>query len=42
MIHEIPRDGDVIKKTIPIFEPMIVKKRDVGFMWRVVKVIKSL
>lgn len=26
----------------PEFEPMVVKKRDVGFMWRVVKVIKSL
>jgi len=26
----------------PEFEPMIVKRRDVGFVWRVVKVIKSL
>ncbi|HEY6952848.1 MAG TPA: XRE family transcriptional regulator [Bacteroidota bacterium] len=26
----------------PEFEPMVVKKRDVGFVWRVVKVIKSL
>ncbi|HTP12657.1 MAG TPA: helix-turn-helix transcriptional regulator [Bacteroidota bacterium] len=26
----------------PEFEPMIIKKRDVGFIWRVVKVIKSL
>ena len=26
----------------PEFEPMIIKKRDIGFMWRVVKVIKSL
>ena len=26
----------------PEYEPMAVKKRDVGFMWRVIKVIKSL
>jgi repressor LexA len=26
----------------PDFEPVVIKKRDVAFMWRVVKVIKSL
>ena len=26
----------------PEYEPMAVKKRDVTFMWKVVKVIKSL
>ncbi len=33
-IHLIPLN--------PEFEPMVVKKRDVSFVWRVVKVIKSL
>ena len=33
-IHLIPLN--------PEFEPMVVRKRDVTFMWRVVKVIKSL
>lgn len=26
----------------PEYEPMAVRKRDIGFMWRVIKVIKSL
>jgi repressor LexA len=26
----------------PEFEPVVVKKRDIVFMWRVVKVIKNL
>ena len=26
----------------PEYEPMAIKKRDVAFMWRVIKVIKSL
>ncbi len=26
----------------PEYEPMVVRKRDVTFMWKVVKVIKSL